>query len=177
MCVVRQVRRCMTRQRREDKTCQFEVNSTLDWKPVQLAHLNDQCNGSYSWTEVVENDWQAGKLNKEDAVDRSRWKKLIKDVRRSGRVRVGECFSWHRPSRVVPDKSRYTTRLNVVKLSLRNIRSSNLGPDSQNTLRQSYDYRTITPKLRLTSNLRNLLRRTQGFPWYDSLATSQDRSR
>jgi len=118
-----------------------------------------------------------GKLNKEDAVDRSRWKKLIKDVRRSGRVRVGECFSWHRPSRVVPDKRRYTTRLNVAKLSLRNIRSSNLGPDSQNTLRQSYDYRTITPKLRLTSNLRNLLRRTQGFPWYDSLATSQDRSR
>ena len=37
MYVVRQVRRCMTRQRREDKTCQFEVNSTLDWKPVQLA--------------------------------------------------------------------------------------------------------------------------------------------
>ena len=42
MCVVRQVRRCMTRQRREDKTCQFEVNSTLDWKPVQLAqHWRD----------------------------------------------------------------------------------------------------------------------------------------
>ena len=30
MYVVRQVRRRMTRQRREDKTCQFEVNSTLD---------------------------------------------------------------------------------------------------------------------------------------------------
>ena len=42
MYVVRQVRRCMTRQRREDKTCQFEVNSTLDWKPVQLAqHWRD----------------------------------------------------------------------------------------------------------------------------------------
>jgi len=32
----------MTRQRRENKTCQFEVNSTLDWKPVQLAqHWRD----------------------------------------------------------------------------------------------------------------------------------------
>jgi len=42
MYVVRQVRRCMTRQRREDKTCQFEVNSTLGWKPVQLAqHWRD----------------------------------------------------------------------------------------------------------------------------------------
>jgi len=30
--------------------------------------------------EVVEKDCQARKLNKEDAVDRSRWRKLIKDV-------------------------------------------------------------------------------------------------
>ena len=42
MYVVRQVQRCMTRQRRENKTCQFEVNSTLDWKPVRLAqHWRD----------------------------------------------------------------------------------------------------------------------------------------
>jgi len=34
-----------------------------------------------TWTEVVEKDCQARKLNKEDAVDRSRWRKLIKDVR------------------------------------------------------------------------------------------------
>jgi len=32
----------MTRERRENKTCQFEVNSTTDWKPVQLAqHWRD----------------------------------------------------------------------------------------------------------------------------------------
>jgi len=30
--------------------------------------------------EVVEKDCQARKLNKEDAMDRSRWRKLIKDV-------------------------------------------------------------------------------------------------
>jgi len=33
-----------------------------------------------SWREVVEKDCQARKLNKEDAVDRSRWRRLIKVV-------------------------------------------------------------------------------------------------
>ena len=33
-----------------------------------------------TWREVVEEDCQAHKLNKEDAMDRSRWRKLIKDV-------------------------------------------------------------------------------------------------
>jgi len=42
MYVVSQVRRCLSRQRREDKTRQFEVDSSLDWKPVQLAqHWRD----------------------------------------------------------------------------------------------------------------------------------------
>jgi len=39
-----------------------------------------------TWTEVVEKDCQVRKLNKEDAMDRSKWRKLIKDVQRSGRV-------------------------------------------------------------------------------------------
>jgi len=34
-----------------------------------------------TWREVVEKDCQARKLNKEDAMDRSKWRKLIKDVR------------------------------------------------------------------------------------------------
>ena len=33
-----------------------------------------------TWREVVEKDCQARKLNKEDASDCSRWRKLIKDV-------------------------------------------------------------------------------------------------
>jgi len=36
-----------------------------------------------TWIEVVEKDCQASKLNKEeqeDAINRSRWRKLIKDV-------------------------------------------------------------------------------------------------
>jgi len=31
-----------------------------------------------TWTEVVQKDCQARNLNREDAVDRGRWKKLIK---------------------------------------------------------------------------------------------------
>ena len=34
-----------------------------------------------TWREVVEKDCQARKLNKEDAVDHSKWRKLMKDVR------------------------------------------------------------------------------------------------
>ena len=56
-----------------------------------------------TWREVVERDCQAHKLNKEDAVDRSRWRKLIKDVWWPGWVWVGECFFWYRPTWVLPD--------------------------------------------------------------------------
>jgi len=33
-----------------------------------------------TWREIVEKDCQACKLNKEYAVDRSKWRKLIEDV-------------------------------------------------------------------------------------------------
>ena len=33
-----------------------------------------------TWREVVKEDCQARKLNTEDAMDRSKWRKLIKDV-------------------------------------------------------------------------------------------------
>ena len=33
-----------------------------------------------NWTEVMAKDCQARKLNKEDAMDCSRWRKLIKDI-------------------------------------------------------------------------------------------------
>ena len=41
---------------------------------------------------------------KEDAMDRCKWRKMIKDVRWSGWVWVGECFFWYWPTRVVSDK-------------------------------------------------------------------------
>jgi len=34
-----------------------------------------------TWREVVREDCQAHKLNKEDATDRCKWRKMIKDVR------------------------------------------------------------------------------------------------
>ena len=34
-----------------------------------------------TWKEVVREDCQARKLNKEDAVDRCKWRKVIKEVR------------------------------------------------------------------------------------------------
>ena len=34
-----------------------------------------------TWREVVKEDCQARKLNTEDVIDRSKWRKLIKDVR------------------------------------------------------------------------------------------------
>ena len=57
-----------------------------------------------TWREVVREDCQACKLNKEDAMDHCKWRKMIKDVRWSGWVWVGECFFWYRPTRVVPEK-------------------------------------------------------------------------
>jgi len=33
-----------------------------------------------TWTEVAEKDCQTRKLNNEDAMDRSRWTKLLEDV-------------------------------------------------------------------------------------------------
>jgi len=32
-----------------------------------------------TWTEVVQKDCQACKLNREDAIDYNRWRKLVKD--------------------------------------------------------------------------------------------------
>jgi len=34
-----------------------------------------------TWRKVVQEDSQARKLNKEDAIDRCKWKKMIKGVR------------------------------------------------------------------------------------------------
>ena len=57
-----------------------------------------------TWREVVREDCQARKFNKEDAMDRCKWRKMIKEARWSGWVWVGECSFWYRPTRVVPDQ-------------------------------------------------------------------------
>ena len=57
-----------------------------------------------TWRDVVREDCQARKLNKEDAMDRCKWRKMIKDVWWSGWVWLGERFFSYWPTRVVPDK-------------------------------------------------------------------------
>ena len=57
-----------------------------------------------TWREVVREECQARKLNTKDAMDRSKWRKMIKDVRWSGWVWVSECFFRYRPTRVVSDQ-------------------------------------------------------------------------
>ena len=57
-----------------------------------------------TWREVVREDCQARKLNEEDAMDRCKWRKMIKEARWSGWVWVGESSFWYRPTRVVLDQ-------------------------------------------------------------------------
>ena len=66
-----------------------------------------------TWKEVVQKDCQARNLNKEDAMDRGRWKKLIKTGWWSGWW-VGECFFWYRLTRVVRTKGSKTVVVVVV---------------------------------------------------------------
>jgi len=54
--------------------------------------------------EVVLEDCQARKMNRVDAIDHCKWRKMIKDARWSGWVWVGECFFCYWPTRVVPDQ-------------------------------------------------------------------------
>jgi len=55
------------------------------------------------FTALLEKDCQACKLNKEDAMDHSRWRKQIEIFDTHDRY-VGECFFWYWLTRVVPVK-------------------------------------------------------------------------
>ena len=71
-----------------------------------------------TWREVVREDCQACKMNKENATDRCKWRNMTKDVRWSGWVWVGECFFWYWPTRVVPDQRPLNGCVCVCYLSL-----------------------------------------------------------
>ena len=74
-----------------------------DW--VNKCVEYDEVEGSRpkrTWREVVEKDCRAHELNKKDAIDVSRWRKLMKDVWWPGWVWVGECFFWYRPTQGCP---------------------------------------------------------------------------
>ena len=51
-----------------------------DWVKKCMVYEVEGPRPKRTWREVAEKDCQAHKLNKEDAVDRSKWRKLIKNV-------------------------------------------------------------------------------------------------
>ena len=57
-----------------------------DWVKKCIEYEAEGPRPKRTWREVVRDDRQARKLNKEDAMDRCKWRKVIKDVRGSGWV-------------------------------------------------------------------------------------------
>jgi len=76
----------------------------IGWRNVRSMKLRvkDQEEDQRGPGEVVREDCQARKMNKVDAIDRCKWRKMIEDVRWSGWVWVSECFLWYWPTRIVP---------------------------------------------------------------------------
>jgi len=70
-----------------------------------------------TWRETVEKDCQVRGLNREDAMDCSRWRKQISDDWWPRYVWVGECFFRYRLTRVVPDKIHRMMLCQLVKVS------------------------------------------------------------
>ena len=52
-----------------------------DWVKECMEYEVKGSRPKRTWNEVVREDCQARKLNKEDAVDRCKWRKVIKEVR------------------------------------------------------------------------------------------------
>ena len=68
-----------------------EKKMMIGWRNVWSMKLRvqDQEEDQRGPGEVVREDCQACKMNREDAIDRCKWRKMIKDVRWSGWVWVG----------------------------------------------------------------------------------------
>ena len=92
-----------------------------DWVKKCMEHQDEgprpRGRPKKTWKEVVREDCQARKLNKEDAMDRCKWRKMIKEARWFGSVWVGEGSFWYRPTRVVPDQRPLNGRCVVVVFS------------------------------------------------------------
>jgi len=61
--------------REDDDDC---VKKCMEY---EVEGLRPRGSPKRTWKEVVREDCQARKLNKEDAVDRCKWRKVIKEVR------------------------------------------------------------------------------------------------
>jgi len=58
-----------------------------DWVKKCMEYEVEGSRPKRTWKEVVQEDWQERKLNKEDAMDRCKWRKVIRD--RSTLTRMG----------------------------------------------------------------------------------------
>jgi len=79
------------------------------------------------WREIVEKDCHARGLNREDAMDRSRWMKQIRDDWWPRWVWVGECFFWYWLTRVVPDKIHRAVKRFCVCVCVTDVLTNRLG--------------------------------------------------
>ena len=52
-----------------------------DWVKKCMEHEVEGSTKGKTWKEVIREDCQARKLNKEDAMDRCKWRKVIKEAR------------------------------------------------------------------------------------------------
>jgi len=52
-----------------------------DWVKKCMEYEVEGPRPKRTWTEVVREDCEARKMNKQDATDRCKWRKMIKDVR------------------------------------------------------------------------------------------------
>jgi len=71
----------------------WRKSSKGNW--LTQVHLQTGCSSGDRHVKIFSTYWSYD----------SRWRKLIKDVWRTGWVWGGECFFWYRPTQVVPDKS------------------------------------------------------------------------
>ena len=78
-------------------------SSWFNCHPIISCFVKVQCWLRF-WCRLTQS-WKPRKLNREDAMDHSRWRKQIRDDWWSWYVWVGECFFWYRLTQVVSDKS------------------------------------------------------------------------
>jgi len=76
--------------------------------------------------ENVQKDCQAHKLNREVAMDCSRWRMPIKDDWWSGKMWMGECFFWYRLTQLILNKGCKTIVAVVVASHLSKVVDFNL---------------------------------------------------
>jgi len=84
----------------EKKTTDYWVKKCME---CEVEGSRSRGRPKRTWWEVVQKDCQARNLKREDAMDRGRWKKLIK-IGWWSSWWAGECLFWYWLTRVILDK-------------------------------------------------------------------------